>query len=122
MIVDSNILIYAIQPNYEYLIDWILKELPSVSVISQIEVLDYHKLSPQQKVQFEVLFDNLTIIPINAAISHRAIALKQQQKMSLGDALIAATALEYNKSLVTRNIQDFQWISGLSVINPIKIK
>lgn len=120
MILDSNILIYAIQPNYEYLIDWILKELPSVSVVSQIEVLGYHKLSPQQKVQFEVLFDNLTILPINAAISHRAIALKQQQKMSLGDSLIAATALEYKESLVTRNIQDFQWISGLSVINPIK--
>jgi hypothetical protein len=50
MILDSNILIYAIQPNYEYLIDWILKELPSVSVISQIEVLGYHKLSQQQKV------------------------------------------------------------------------
>lgn len=120
MILDSNILIYAIQPNYEYLIEWILKELPSVSVISQIEVLGYHKLSSQQKVQFEVLFGNLTILPISATISNRAIALKQQQKMSLGDSLIAATALEYKMPLVTRNTQDFQWISTLSVINPIK--
>ncbi|MBL0230861.1 MAG: type II toxin-antitoxin system VapC family toxin [Moraxellaceae bacterium] len=120
MILDSNILIYAIQPNYEYLIDWILKELPSVSVISQIEVLGYHKLSQQQKKQFEVLFDNLTILSINTAISNRAIALKQQQKMSLGDSLIAATALEYNLPLITRNTQDFQWIGALSVINPIK--
>ena len=120
MILDSNILIYAIQPNYEYLIDWILKELPSVSVISQIEVLGYHKLSQQQKKQFEVLFDNLTILSINTAISNRTIALKQQQKMSLGDSLIAATALEYNLPLITRNTQDFQWIGALSVINPIK--
>lgn len=120
MILDSNILIYAIQPNYEYLIDWILKELPSVSVVSQIEVLGYHKLSQQQKKQFEVLFNNLTILSINTAISNRAIALKQQQKMSLGDSLIAATALEYNLPLITRNTQDFQWIGALSVINPIK--
>jgi predicted nucleic acid-binding protein len=42
-----------------------------------------------------VLFDNLTILSINTAISNRTIALKQQQKMSLGDSLIAATALEY---------------------------
>ncbi len=120
MILDSNILIYAIQPNYEYLIDWMLKELPSVSVITQIEVLGYHKLLLQQKVQFEVLFDNLTILLINTAISNRAIALKQQQKMSLGDSLIAATALEYKMPLITRNTQDFQWISELLVINPIK--
>ena len=121
MILDSNILIYAIQPNYEYLIDWILKELPSVSVVTQIEVLGYHKLSTHQRVQFEVLFDNLTILPINTAISNGAIALKQQHKMSLGDSLIAATALEYKMPLITRNIQDFQWISALTVINPIQI-
>ena len=67
-----------------------------------------------------LFFDNLTILPINAAIAKRAIILKQQQKMSLGDSLVAATALEYKEPLVTRNTQDFQWISGLSVVNPIK--
>jgi predicted nucleic acid-binding protein len=112
MILDSNILIYAIQPNYEYLIDWMLKELPSVSVITQIEVLGYHKLLLQQKVQFEVLFDNLTILPINTAISNRAIALKQQQKMSLGDSLIAATALEYKMPLITRNTKIFNGLAS----------
>lgn len=47
-----------------------------------------------------------------------AIALKQQRKMSLGDALIAATCLEHNKTLVTRNTTDFTWIENLRVINP----
>jgi predicted nucleic acid-binding protein len=57
---------------------------------------------------------------LSPAIYQCAIALKQQQKMSLWDALIAATALEYKEPLVTRNTQDFQWISHLSVINPVK--
>lgn len=119
MIVDSNILIYAIQPNYEYLIDWILKKLPSVSIISQVEVLGYHRLTHQDKVLLEAMFNNLSVLYLNPAIYQCAIALKQQQ-MSLGDAFIAATALEYKEPLVTRNTQDFQWISNLSVINPIK--
>ena len=32
---------------------------------------------------------------------------------------IAATCIEYNKTLATRNISDFEWIEGLKVINPL---
>jgi len=38
--------------------------------------------------------------------------------MTLGDALIAGTALSHNLKLVTRNIADFQWIAGLTLYNP----
>jgi len=39
--------------------------------------------------------------------------------MSLGDAIIAGTALAYDLTLVTRNTEDFQWIDGLSLLNPL---
>jgi hypothetical protein len=38
--------------------------------------------------------------------------------MKLGDAIIAATALEYGVPVVTRNATDFSQIPGLEVINP----
>jgi toxin FitB len=38
--------------------------------------------------------------------------------MKLGDAIIAATALEHGVPLVTRNVDDFKHIPGLQVINP----
>jgi len=38
--------------------------------------------------------------------------------MKLGDAVIAATALEYGVPLVTRNVDDFKHIPGLQIINP----
>jgi len=34
------------------------------------------------------------------------------------DAIIAATALEKDCSLVTRNVEDFKGIVGLNVIDP----
>jgi hypothetical protein len=40
--------------------------------------------------------------------------------MTLGDALVAGTALAYNLTLVTRNAKDFNWITGLSVLNPFE--
>ena len=46
------------------------------------------------------------------------LRLRRQRKMSLGDALIAATALERGLTLIKRNAQDFQWIPDLSIVNP----
>ena len=39
--------------------------------------------------------------------------------MSVGDAIIAATALKYHEILVTRNTADFNWIDGLKIIDPM---
>ena len=39
--------------------------------------------------------------------------------MSLGDAIIAATALEFGHELYTHNPKDFIHIPGLVVIDPL---
>jgi toxin FitB len=49
-----------------------------------------------------------------------AVGLRRQRKMSLGDSLIAATALAQGLTLVTRNIRDFQWIETLDLLNPFE--
>lgn len=120
MLLDSNILIYAAQPQYDYLVDWIGQNLPSVSAVSMVEVLGYHRLNESDKQRLETLFNALDVLYPTPAVIIQAIELRQQRKMSLGDALIAATALVYQLSLVTRNLEDFQWIVDLKLLNPIK--
>jgi predicted nucleic acid-binding protein len=44
--------------------------------------------------------------------------LRQQRRIKLPDATIAATALAHGLPLITRNAADFQGVAGLSVINP----
>jgi len=51
----------------------------------------------------------------------QAIQLRQQKKMKLGNAIIAATAVAYGIPLVTRNEEDFQHIAGLDLKNPFVI-
>jgi len=36
-------------------------------------------------------------------------------------AFMAATALVSDRTLVTRNVQDFDWIPGLRVLNPLAL-
>ena len=64
------------------------------------------------------MFRRLTVHPLDAAVIERAIALRQESKMGLADAIIAATALVHGLNLVTRNDGDFKHVAGLRVVNP----
>lgn len=112
---DSNIIIRATSVPGHPLQDWLLQQLPAISVVTRIEVLGYHRLRPDEEILLRALLSSLDEYPITARTAARGIALRQQQKMSLGDALIAATCLEHGLQLATRNAGDFNWIPGLSV-------
>jgi len=118
MLLDSNIIIYAVLPEHQNLRTIIRKQPASVSAISQIEVLGYHRLTETDRSNFASMFHCITVFPINHAVIEKAIALRQLRKMSLGDAIIAATALIHQQPLMTRNSQDFAWIENLTLINP----
>jgi toxin FitB len=89
-----------------------------ISEVTKLEVLGYHKFDAVSKQIMTDLFDTLQIIPINSKIVDQAVLLKQTQKMSIGDAIIAATAILNNYEIVTRNVSYFQRFK-LRVSNPI---
>lgn len=120
MLIDSNIIIYAMHPDKEIVRKLIEKNSPFVSVVSYVEVLGYHKLSEIEKEYLEVFFKNAKMLPISQSVLDYAVKLRQIRKMTLGDALIAGTALTHDIKLVTRNITDFQWIENLELINPFE--
>jgi predicted nucleic acid-binding protein len=119
MIIDSNLIIYASRPEYPGLRRLIASRVPAVSAVSKIEVLGYHKLSESDRHYFERFFAACNVLPITDAVVARAILLRQSRKMSLGDAIIAATALESECELHTHNIKDYEGIHGLVAIDPI---
>ncbi|MGL6073893.1 MAG: type II toxin-antitoxin system VapC family toxin [Fimbriiglobus sp.] len=119
MILDSNIIIYSAKPEFSALAAFILTGSPAVSAISQVEVLGYRHATDHEKACYKAFFANVLILPISEAVIQEAIRLRQMRRMSLGDALIAATALVHDLPLYTNNEADFLGIKGLSVINPI---
>lgn len=120
ILLDSNIFIYVIQKDYQQLRAWVHQQTVAASEVSLVEVLGYHQLTVEDKCDLEELFASSKILPVSRSVIDKAVGLRQQRKMSLGDALIAATALEYGLPLATRNTDDFDWIDGLVVHNPLK--
>jgi predicted nucleic acid-binding protein len=57
-------------------------------------------------------------IPIDTAIAERGGALKRDQRVPTPDALIAATALERELPLMTRNVRHFKRVPGLDLHVP----
>ena len=119
MLLDSNIVIYSAEPEYVELSGYIRSEPRVVSIASYIEVLGFHALDEYHKRFFEGFFRSVEILPLTTVIADRAVELRQQHRMDLGDAISAATALEHSLTLVTRNTRDFRWIGNLDLHNPI---
>ena len=119
ILVDSNIVIYGSQPDYQPVREYLSPEDLAVSKITLIEVLGFHALEEAEVQKLEQLFANCYQYDVSDKVIERAIALRQQRKMSLGDAIIAATAMQHQLTLITANEQDFSWIANLQIHNPI---
>ncbi len=95
---------------------------PAISVITHIELFASPKISDKERLQLEQ-FVQIAIVydHINADIINHTIAIRQQYKTPLPDAVIAATALANNLELVTRNKADFKNIEGLRIVDPYEM-
>ena len=119
MLLDSNIVIYATQPEHAALRELIAKHSPAVSIITLIEVLGFPRLQQDERAHLEEFFHAAEVLPLSNEVAHEAVRLRQRRRMSLGDSIVAGTALVHGRTLVTRNTDDFRWISDLPLLDPL---
>ena len=117
-LLDSNIIIYASKPVYEFLQAHLVATDLYVSAVSFVEVLGFHGLTPCETAFLEEFFANTPMLPLAPSVLDQAVKLRCQRKMALGDALVAGTALAYGCTLVTRNTGDFDWVPALPLFDP----
>ena len=97
----------------------ILKDSFIVSIISNIETLGWYNIAGSKKIKLADFLSYSSVIYIDKRIQDKAIEIRQNKKMKLGDSIIAATALVHNLTVVTRNETDF-WGLGLTIYNPFE--
>ena len=119
-LIDSNVVIYAGRsgPEVDTARAFIAAHAPTISIISRVEAFGFHQITRGEERLLDALFQTAEILRATDETIEQAIALRQRRRMSLGDALIAATALEHGLGLATRNTDDVAWIAELHVVNP----
>ncbi|MGB3589415.1 MAG: type II toxin-antitoxin system VapC family toxin [Tunicatimonas sp.] len=127
LLLNSNTIIYLESPRYhDQIKERMRDESCSASAISVAEVLGYSDLLPRQKSFFETFFKEIYLHPVDYPTIQEATRLRQYRKLSLGDAIVAATASIHQRTLVTANIKDFKKLQdaidpSLDLINPLEV-
>ncbi|MBK7869911.1 MAG: type II toxin-antitoxin system VapC family toxin [Saprospiraceae bacterium] len=120
---DTNIIIefYKNNPAIVAALHQIGQENIAISVITAGELL-YGALNKLELERISKDITHLHTLALNESIGTLALELLKHytlsHKLSLPDALIAATALHYDIPLYTLNLKDFRPITGLSLYQP----
>ncbi|MCL2098780.1 MAG: type II toxin-antitoxin system VapC family toxin [Bacteroidales bacterium] len=117
-LIDTNIIIYLTQGKLK--INDFAKQGGNlyISSISYMETLGYPFQNQDEEKDVTALCEIFERIFLTKEIEKQTILIRKSNKIKLPDAIIAATAMVYNLTLVTHNRDDFKNIQGLQIINP----
>jgi predicted nucleic acid-binding protein len=120
MLVDTDVLIWHLRgyPQATRRLDQL--GALTISAVSYLEVLQgLRNKAELAAVQKMMLKRQAAMLPLTEAITRRAVALMESLTLShgvqMGDALIAATALEHSLTVLTANAKHFSAVEGLQV-------
>lgn len=100
-------------------LDTVINSIPNLSIITQIELLCWNiDSTTEQNVKD---FADSVVLDISPEVIEHCVVLRKNKKIKTPDAIIAATALAHDYTLITNNEKDFVNIKGLKIINPHKI-
>jgi len=99
-------------------LDTIVDEESILSFISEIELQVWNPTDPNNlTICFQFITES-NIIRVEDAIIKKTIDIRKNQKLKVPDAIIAATAMVNDFTLVSVNDKDFTKVPGLKYINP----
>jgi predicted nucleic acid-binding protein len=120
MLVDTDVLIWHLRGHVAA--NQRLSNLPSliISAVTWLELLQgFRNRMEMQTVQKSLEMRHAKRLPLTPVITEQAIGLMEHLALShglqLGDALIAATALTHNLTLLTANVKHFSSVDSLKI-------
>lgn len=123
---DTNTVIYYLQQRFskqgEIFMDGILQaSLPAISAITEIELLCWKAATENDMATLKNFIGDSTVFELNQSIKLKTADLRRLYSIKLPDAIIAATAMTNNLTLITRNSKDFDKVIGLNLTNPFDL-
>ena len=120
LILDTNIIIYLSQGKMKVSDFASTDDTLCISAITYMEALGYPFKSSKEELFVKGLCDTCELINLTKSVIDKTIEIRKQAKIKLPDAIIAASVLVEGAILVTVNVEDFESIKSIRIINPMQ--
>lgn len=114
-LIDNNVISHyfdgSFSENGMIFIGEILDETPIISVITEIEALSWISSDKNKEKKVKEFISESIILQLNQQVINKCIAIRRSRKIKTPDAIIAATAIVNNLTLL-RTIQSLQKSRG----------
>ena len=119
LLIDTNIIIYSAQDGLN--INDFVKDDDDlyISTITYIEALGFPFQNRDEERRITTFCNTFQRLFLTKEIEKQTIIIRKSFKIKLPDAIIAATAIVYDLTLVTCDSNDFKNISNLNILNPV---
>lgn len=114
ILLDTNAVLYFLAGD-ETLADFLDGKSISISIITELELLSFDKLTASEVRSIKSYIDSIEVLNLNELIKEETIQLRRRKLLKLPDAIIAATAKTMNLTLLTAD-QQFSSVDSLNVI------
>lgn len=121
-VLDTDVCIYLLKGEAEAVsyFQEAQQETVLFSVISRAELLSYPELTDADRQHIDTLFASGLVVDVDGTIADEAARIRRESRRQgkrmprLPDALVAATAITEDATLVTNNLDDFIRIQEVS--------
>lgn len=102
--------------------DGVVDTESNISFISVIELLAWNPENEDDMRVYNKFIAGSNIMMMDDEIMKQTIAVRKKKKLKIPDAVIAATAIINDLTLISDNDHDFKKVTGLKYINPFNIQ
>lgn len=127
MIWDTNSVIFFLQDllplsSKAFLLTELNKKKLSYSIITEIELLSWKKLTETETETISRFLFNFSRIELSEEIKDETIRIRKAYGIKVPDAIISASALILNEPSLTHNHKDFKKVKGLKILDPLNLQ
>jgi predicted nucleic acid-binding protein len=105
VVLDSNTIIDVLNGHISR--EYFKRAVPDteriISVITEIEILSFPRLTDEQETWIKVFLEEMEIVPLTEEIKRKTIEFRRRANTKLPDSIIVATSIVSNATLITRD-------------------
>ena len=107
LLLDTNAVLAFLkgQPSMVALLEATGADSLFASVITRMELLSFHGITPDEEKHIREFLNAVSIIPLNTEVEDTAIQLRRVTRRKMPDAVVAASAIVSKAVLVTYDLE-----------------